>query len=332
MIPGTSNPPPQRSAPASKASESLSDFFSNVLNLISWVVMIYIITWGINELFKLPESLSGHEEEQSQERAAEDSEAEDTKSPGIDVEEPPLAPALDELLNQLTIERIADDWSLMILVMKKYDYESRDYVLRWYDDKIPVVLQRLADSQLHLFDQMQPVKITTSDDLPALGAFMYSGPNSETQEGLKTPDDFEDLSPSIVLNLDFVLHASIFEVYDVLLHELTHAWVHDGTGAEACYNEGEGYMEHGGHCSLFIEKALSLGLEVGAEVNVFSSVFWTYARLRTVRWVSHLGTLGFWPLAREANALLTGEGRRPPNTLERLERRPHFPRQFLQWL
>jgi len=182
---------------------------------------------------------------------------------------------------------------------------------------------------------MQPVKISTEPDLMAYGAygtFRFAGPQSETQEGLKAPEDFEDLSPSIKLDVEFVLYASVFDVYEVILHELTHAWVHDGPGAEACYDEGQGMDEHGGHCSLFLEKAMSLGLEVGSEVNVFSSVFWTYARLKFVRGTSRLSTLDFWSLIHEAKALLTGEGQRPPNTFEQLEKWPHFPRQFLEWL
>jgi len=44
MIPGTSTPQPQRSTPASNASESLAGFFSNVLTVFYWVGKLFLPT------------------------------------------------------------------------------------------------------------------------------------------------------------------------------------------------------------------------------------------------------------------------------------------------
>ena len=217
-------------------------------------------------------------------------------------------------------------FSLLTLTARKYGIDEENVDLSQFE----AVLQRMADSQLHLFEGLEPVPVHIEPALMALGSFAAPiAGKVHVEDGLTEPDP--ERYPHILIQQDLVLHASVFEVYQVLLHELTHAWVHDGPGAVACYAEDGGIPRHGGHCTLFLEKAMELDLETSQTVNICSAIFWNWARLRIARTASRLSTLEFRSLVREAYTLITGD-QEADTPLRQLQDWPHFPREFLQWL
>ncbi len=128
--------------------------------------------------------------------------------------------------------------SLEILIAKKHGI-SRNRVT---NQQVLSAIIRIGRTQSHLFDGMPLPPIGLREDLESDG--IYTSPANE-----------------IYLQTDVARKMDILRVYQILIHEMTHAWIVYRKLGEKCREQDGGQAAHGGHCRLFLEKACSLGLD-----------------------------------------------------------------------
>jgi hypothetical protein len=202
--------------------------------------------------------------------------------------------------------------SMATLIAKKHGIRRNQVT----NQQLAAAIQRISDTQLHRFGGISRVRCDVSQDIRTAGQYQH---------------------PANVLTIhaDYARDADILVVYQIILHEMVHAWVFQSRGGEThqkCNSEDGGASRHKGHCTTFYVKACELGLDESDTARQYGMQA-EYDRLvergicpkKSVPVMLHVGS-------PEENIKRINEEIRNAKFGEPLENWPHFPRNYLELL